>query len=184
MLFEFFLGTGLREQEVMYSTWKNVAFGGNVIAVRSRPGMGFKIKEERSVPVPDSLKLSLAERKRYRTSMLLFPGKGDRLEGHFLRILQKLALCAGLNCGECVTKKGKSCETHAVCRRCGLHKFRKTSATMHRQAGVSLPTLQKWLGHANLGTTTRYTAVADLRSERTRTQVNTSLAMLQIGGAA
>ena len=52
ILFEFFLGTGLREQEVMYTTWRNVDFTGKVISVRSKPEMGFRIKdkEERSVP--------------------------------------------------------------------------------------------------------------------------------------
>jgi len=65
MLFEFFLGTGFREQEVMFSTWKDVDFKGKVITVRSKPAMGFrpKDKEERSVPVPDSLVYALAIRK-------------------------------------------------------------------------------------------------------------------------
>ena len=97
MLFEFFLGTGLREQEVMYTTWKNIDFKGRVVAVRSRPELGFKIKdkEERSVPVPDSLIASLTQRKRQSGSMLVFPGRGGKPSGHFIRILQKLALRAG-----------------------------------------------------------------------------------------
>ncbi|WP_263367842.1 hypothetical protein [Edaphobacter bradus] len=37
----------------MYCTWGNVDFKGKVISVRSKPEMGFRIKdkEERSVPV-------------------------------------------------------------------------------------------------------------------------------------
>lgn len=55
-LFEFFLITGFREQEVAYMTWANVDFKSKVISVWSKPEMGFRVKdkEERSVPVPDS----------------------------------------------------------------------------------------------------------------------------------
>jgi integrase len=49
---------------------------------------------------------------------------------------------------------------------------------------VPAPTIQRWLGHASLSTTLRYLAAANLRSERTRSQVNTSFAALGIGGAA
>jgi integrase/recombinase XerD len=186
MLFQFFLGTGLREQEVMYTTWKNVDFKGKVVTVRSKPEMGFRIKdkEERSVPVPDALIASLTVRKRESTSMLVFPGTNGKPNGHFLRLLQHLAFRAGLNCGECVTKKGQKCSSHPVCSEWGLHKFRKSFSTMHSEAGVSAPTIQRWLGHADLATTLRYLAVADLRSERTRSQVNASFAVLNVGGAA
>jgi integrase/recombinase XerD len=185
ILFEFFLGTGFREQEVMYCTWGNVDFKGKVISVRSKPEMGFRIKdkEERSVPVPDSLIAALADRKKHSTSLLIFPGKDGKPDGHFLRALQKLAFRAGLNCGECVTRSGQSCATAAVCSEWGLHKFRRSFATMHSDAGVSAPTIQRWLGHADLATTLRYLAIADLRSERTRNQVNASFAALG-GGAA
>lgn len=186
ILFQFFLGTGFREQEVMYCTWKNVDLKGKVISVRSKPEMGFRIKdrEERSVPVPDSLIADLAIRKRASASMLVFPGPNGKPNGHFLRMLQQLAFRAGLNCGECVRKGGRKCATHPICSGWGLHKFRKTFATMHSEAGVRVSTIQRWLSHANLATTLRYLAVADLRSERTRNQVNASFAALSVGGAA
>jgi integrase/recombinase XerD len=55
LLFEFFLGTGLREQEVMHCSWQNIDFKNKVVKVRSKPMAGFRIKDkqERSVPVPD-----------------------------------------------------------------------------------------------------------------------------------
>jgi integrase/recombinase XerD len=114
--------------------------------------------------------------------MLVFPGNAGKPNGHFLRTLQRLAYRAGLNCCECITKVGKSCTAHAVCSEWGLHKFRKTFATMHSEAGVSPRTIQRWLGHSDLATTLRYLAAADLRSERTRNQVNASFAVLNIGG--
>jgi integrase/recombinase XerD len=99
MLFEFFLGTGFREQEVMFCSWKNVDFNGKVISVKSKPELGFrpKDKQERSVPVPDSLIASLQARKRKSTSMFVFSGPSGNPDGHFLRTLQKLAFRAGLN---------------------------------------------------------------------------------------
>lgn len=186
LLFEFFLGTGFREQEVMYCTWANVDLKSKVVSVRSKPEMGFRVKdkEERSVPVPDSLIDALATRKKRSTSMLLFPGKHGNPNGHFLRMLQRLAFRAGLNCRECTTKDGRGCLKYAVCGGWGLHKFRKTFATMHSEAGVSAPTIQRWLGHTDLSTTLRYLAIADLRSERTRNQVNASFAALSVGGVA
>jgi integrase/recombinase XerD len=185
-LFEFFLGTGFREQEVMYCTWANLDMKSKVASVWSKPERGFRVKdkEERSVPVPDSLIEVLANRKKRSTSVLIFPGKNGKPNGHFLRKLQKLAFQAGLNCRECVTRGGQTCSDRPVCGEWGLHKFRKTFATMHSEAGVSAPTIQRWLGHADLSTTLRYLAVADLRSERTRNQVNASFAMLSTGCAA
>jgi integrase/recombinase XerD len=185
-LFEFFLGTGFREQEVMYMTWANVDFTTKVISIWSKPEMGFRVKdkEERSVPVPDSLIYSLEARKRQKDSTLIFPTKQNNPDGHFLRRLKSLAYRAGLNCAECVSKNGKHCRTSPVCSRWGLHKFRKTYATMHSEAGVSAPTIQRWLGHSDLATTLRYLAIADMRSERTRSQVNATFAGLAIGGAS
>jgi hypothetical protein len=47
--------------------------------------------------------------------MLVFPGPKGKPNGHFLRVLQNLALRAGLNCGECVNKKGQSCNVKPIC---------------------------------------------------------------------
>jgi integrase/recombinase XerD len=186
ILFEFFLSTGFREQEVMFATWANVDFANKIVSVWSKPELGFRVKdkEERSVPVPDSLIKVLAERKKNSSSMLMFPSPNGTPNGHFLRLLQQLALRTGLNCGECTTKNGETCATRPVCGQWGLHKFRKTFATMHSEAGVSAPTIQTWLGHSDLATTLRYLAVADLRSERTRNQVNATFTALGIGGPA
>jgi integrase len=73
---------------------------------------------------------------------------------------------------------------HPICGEWGLHKFRKTFATFHSEAGVSPRTIQIWLGHSDLATTLRYLAIADLRSARTRSQVNGSFAALFAGDPA
>lgn len=110
--------------------------------------------------------------------MLIFPTPSRKADGHMLRRLQKLAYRADLNCGECITKGGLSCSTHPVCTHWGLHKFRKTFAAMHSEAGVSPLTIQRWLGHSDLSTTMRYLALADLRSDKTRSQANATFAGL------
>lgn len=172
LLFEFFLKTGFRDQEVMFSTWKNVDFKGKLIKVLSKPELGFrpKDKEERSVPVPDELITALGARRKQSTSMYIFPGANENPNGHFLRVLKQVAFRAGLNCSECVNKESMSCRTKAICKEWRLHKFRKTYATMHHEAGVPVATIQRWLGHSDLATTLRYLEIADLRSDRTRKQ--------------
>jgi len=66
LLFEFFLATGFRDQEVRYCTLRNVDFKGKVISVKSKPELRLRPedKEERSVPVPDSLIDALASRRQ------------------------------------------------------------------------------------------------------------------------
>lgn len=184
LLFDFFLKTGFREQEVMYCTWKNVDFKGRVVTVRTKLRVGFRPKDkaERSVPVPDDLIAALAARKVKNASTYIFPAGGDVPNGHFLRMLKKLALRARLNCQECLNKAGESCQTRPVCEDWVLHKFRKTFATMHHEAGVPVSTVQHWLGHEDLSTTLRYLAIADLRSDRTRQQVNTTFGGLRTCG--
>lgn len=58
---------------------------GKVISIRSRAEMGFRFKDkqERSVPVSDSLVQALAERKRHSSSMVVFPGANGKPNGHF-----------------------------------------------------------------------------------------------------
>ena len=61
--FEFFLMTGLREQEVMYCTWSEINLVRGVITVRYKPEFGFSPKayKGREVPIPDRLVKSLEE---------------------------------------------------------------------------------------------------------------------------
>jgi integrase/recombinase XerD len=164
LVYEFFLGSGCREQEVSHACWEDINFESKTYTVREHLELGFspKDREEREVPLPDSLVTALGQRRLvYPDTKLIFPNKQGKPEGHFLRRLQTLVTNAGLS--------GKY----------ELHKFRKTFATMHHEAGVSARTLQKWLGHASLETTLAYLEAADIRSERTRDQVNNSFAVLE-----
>jgi integrase/recombinase XerD len=125
------------------------------------------------VPIPAWLVDALKQMEQNAgDSSLLFPNRLSHPEGHFLGKLKALALRAGLNCGHCVNKKGRCCKDKPVCSRWSLHKFRRTFASWHHDSGFSARTLQAWLGHSSLDTTLRYLKVADLRSERIRSQVD------------
>jgi integrase/recombinase XerD len=180
-LFQFFLCTGAREQEVEYATWRDVDLNQKTFAVTEKLDFGFvpKDKEEGIIPIPDSLVELLRARKQRRPdTRLIFPGSNGKPDGHFLRILKRLALRAGMNCGQCYNRLGKCCADHFTCRRWELHRFRKTYATMHHEGGVSVRTIQRWLRHSDLETTLRYLAGSDDTSERTRQQVNATFAGL------
>jgi integrase/recombinase XerD len=182
-LLQFFLFTGARDQEVQYATWRDINFTAKTFAVTEKLDLGFspKDKEEGAIPIPDSLIDSLrARRKKYPDSRLIFPGMGGKPNGHFLRTLKQLALRGGMNCGHCYNKKGKCCATKPVCKRFELHRFRKTFATMHHEAGVSARTIQLWLRHSDLETTLKYLAASDHKSEKTREQVNNTFAFVKV----
>ena len=181
--FRFFLGSGGREQEVMYACWADVDWDAGLFNITAKRDLGWTLKdhEERSVPLPDSLLGELTRRRESRPDdRFLFPTDAGKPDGHLLRQLKRVALAAGLNCGHCRNKNGLRCDQHPVCRRFDLHKFRKTFAGMHHESGVSMRTLQDWLGHADLATTQQYLAAADKRSQRTKAQVNRTFAALEV----
>ena len=85
-------------------------------------------------------------------------------------VLKKLALRAGLNCGQCIRldtlksepcrkhelceqRKCKSCRYHPVCTLFSLHKFRRTFASMLMEAQTEVRTIQHLLGHSDISTT-------------------------------
>jgi integrase/recombinase XerD len=182
-LFQFFLCTGCRDGEVQHATWADLDFHRNLYTVKERLDLGFrpKDKEEGSIPLPDEFVERMKARRARSSTRLIFPALRGASDAHFLRILKRLAYRAGLNCGQCYDKKGRCCANRASCARYGLHRFRKTFATMHHEAGVSARTIQRWLRHSSLDTTLRYLAGSDDQSEKTRGLVNSAFA--GIGGA-
>jgi len=188
-IWQFFLGTGFREDEVAHACDTDVDFKMKTITVLEKRQWNWKPKdkEERTVPVPDALIELLKVRKSmHPDGWLIFPNTEGNPEGHFLKLLKKRALAAGLNCGHCTgTIRGKevSCKDAPCCEHWILHRFRKTFATLHHANGVGARTIQGWLGHESLETTLRYLADAELGSEKTRSQVNGSFAEIDRQGS-
>jgi integrase/recombinase XerD len=141
LVWEFFWWSGCREGEVAHAEWCDLDFQRNVLHVQPKPERGWKVKdkEDRFVPLPKALMEKLKEyRGKAQAHDLIFPAENGGVQGHFLSMLKNTVKEAGI--------KGKW----------ELHKFRKTFSSMHHESGVSVRTLQDWLGHADLATTMAY----------------------------
>jgi integrase/recombinase XerD len=64
-LFLFYLLTGMRDKEVRYCTWRDVDSRNHSVRVTAKPQWGFKPKnkEERAIPIPESLVAELKAHK-------------------------------------------------------------------------------------------------------------------------
>lgn len=153
LLYLCYLLTGLRDKEMRYLTWRDIDFRSHVIRVTTKPLYGFKPKnkEEREVPIPESLAAAL---KKYKTAQkpspdsVVFPNESGRPDKRHEFKLKRIAFHAKLNCGQCVSKHGNKCSEGAYCSNFFLHKFRHTFATRNLQDQVcDIKTLQSWMGH-------------------------------------
>jgi integrase/recombinase XerD len=143
LCFNFFLKTGERNQEVMYTCWPDIDFNQGIVRVRAKPQWGFSPKnyEEREIPVPRDLmeELKAWKAKSNPACELVFPTSRCRPKFDLLDVCKEVAERAGLDRDDF-----------------WLHKFRATFATEHLWAGVDLRTVQSWLGHKDLKSTMRY----------------------------
>jgi integrase/recombinase XerD len=155
--YEFFLMTGMREQEVMHTYWSDVNFAASTVRVSHKPDRGWtpKAYKEREIPIPMKLvkKLKAWKTKADKTCGLVFPTSGCNPKLDFLDCLKACAERAELEKEDF-----------------WLHKFRATFATRCLWAGVDLRTVQQWLGHSDMESTMRY--LKPSRSEKVREKVN------------
>ena len=120
-----------------------------------------------------------AWRVTHSKSLLIFPNGQNQPNGHLLRDLKNVALRGELNCGHCdSTDEGKrvTCKDQAVCEQFYLHKFRHTFACMHLLAGVDVRTVQLWLGHSDLETTSCYLKAISGKQKGVREKVDATFA--------
>jgi integrase len=155
--YQFFLMTGEREQEVMFTNWSDVNFAASTVRVSHKPDAGWTPKgyKEREIPIPAKLAKSLkaSKAKSAKDCSLVFPTAGCRPRLDFLDCLKAVAERAKLD------PDGF-----------WLHKFRATFATRCLWAGVDLRSVQEWLGHSDMESTMRY--LKPSRSQQTRDKVN------------
>ena len=142
LLFEFFLMTGMREQEVIYATDRCLDFSNCTVSVKHNTDYAWtpKAYKERCIPVPKALmtKLKAMLVKRGKGG-LLFPTKNHLPKFDFLDMAKAIAKRAGIDESEV-----------------WLHKFRATFATRALWGNVDLRTVQDWMGHVDLASTLRY----------------------------
>jgi integrase/recombinase XerD len=155
--YEFFLMTGMREQEVMYTYWSDVNLAASTVKVTHKPDRGWtpKAYKEREIPIPTKLVKALKEWKAKSDKLcaLVFPTSGCQPKLNFLDDLKAVAERAKV-------------DPDAY----WLHKFRSTFATRCLWAGVDLRTVQLWLGHTDMESTMRY--LKPSRSQQVREKVN------------
>jgi integrase len=155
--YEFFLMTGLREQEVMYTYWSDVNLAASTVRVSHKSDRGWtpKAYKEREIPIPAKLVTSLRawKAKSDKSCSLVFPTAGCNPKLDFLDSLKAVA------------ERGKLDKENFW-----LHKFRATFATRCLWAGVDLRTVQQWLGHSDMESTMRY--LKPSRSQHVREKVN------------
>ena len=154
--------TGMREQEVMYTTWPDVNLNHATVSVKWKPEYGWtpKAYKERTIPIPAKLveRLKAAKKSALPGCKLVFPTSGCKPKLDFLDCLKA-----------CVRRDGELEPEEFY-----LHKFRATFATWSLWAGVDLRTVQSWLGHSDLESTLRY--LKPSRSKETRAKVDTIFA--------
>jgi integrase/recombinase XerD len=160
--YEFFLMTGMREQEVMYTYWSDVNFAASTVRVTHKPDRGWtpKAYKEREIPIPAKLakRLKAWKAKADKGCSLVFPTAGCNPKLDFL------------DCLKAVAERAKLDEDNFW-----LHKFRATFATRCLWAGVDLRTVQQWLGHSDMESTMRY--LKPSRSQQVRQKVNEIFAL-------
>lgn len=158
---DFFLMTGMREQEVMHCAWSDVDLTGAIVKVTHKPDLGWtpKAYRERVIPIPTRLVtlLKAAKARSDKTCKLVFPTAGCRPKLDFLDCLKACAERAELDKADF-----------------WLHKFRATFATLHLRAGVDLRTVQDWMGHSDIESTMRY--LSPSMTPETRAKVNETFA--------
>lgn len=162
--FEFFLQTGMREQEVIYCRPENVNHKHGTVSVRRNDQFGWTAKAYKGREIPISLWLNqkLAARKLPPNAKLLFATRTGEPKLDFLDCCKAIAQRAGLDP-----------------ENFWLHKFRATMATIHLQAGVDFRTVQKWLGHVDSASTLRYLRPA--RGEEVQRKVNHTWSVIAPG---
>src|SRR6202041_2274377 len=140
--YEFFLMTGMREQEVIYATDRCVDFASRTVSVKHNPAYDWspKMYKERTIDVPqyliDKLKAMLVGRGK---GGLLFPTANGLPKFDFLDGLKAIARRAGI-------------DEDTV----WLHKFRSTFCTRAIWATEDFALVQRWMGHEDVESTMRY----------------------------
>ena len=157
--FEFFLGTGFREQEVIFCYKKDVNVDQHTVSVSAKPELNWSPKayQERTIPISDELAESLKiwMEKSNPDCPLLFPTSGCKPKKDFLDCLKKIAI------------RGNVSYTKNYWR---LHRFRSTFGTWCDWGHLGLGTIQERMGHKDVESTMRY--LRSSRGKETRNKVN------------
>lgn len=166
-LVHFLLKTGFRDDEIAHAQYSDINFANATVNVTPKPRGSFpgfpeitwtpknSSAREKDIVIDDALLKRLQARKtRYdaKSKSLIFPNVKGKPNNHLIRVIQRLAKEAGVE------------------GRIGLHKFRKTFATMvAKEEGIEAARVL--LGHEDIVTTQRYLAADEIAPEQDRKAV-------------
>jgi site-specific recombinase XerD len=133
-------GTGLRLSEMCHLRVEHIDSHADRMCIRVEQGKGAK---DRYVPLaPDVLEVLRAWWRTARPSGWMFGAARDPAQPMDVKSAQRWYRASCAQAG--ITKRG------------GIHSLRHAYATHLLEAGYDLYSLQQWLGHGHVSTTTRY----------------------------
>jgi len=124
---------GLRKTELFNLEWTDIDFTRNVLTVRNKAGFTTKSKKNRTIELHPKLKAILAKHKK-DTGRCFDVTNFRRIFGRIARAIKMPDL--------------------------KIHELRHTFASQALMAGIPMPTVSKWLGHASFSTTQIYCHIA------------------------
>jgi site-specific recombinase XerD len=140
-------GAGLRVSEIVTLEWRDILFSEHKIHIKNAKG-----KKDRMVMLPYSIVSSLDYyRKLYQPNKYVFEGQfaGEPYSTGSAQAVMRAAL----------KKSGLS--KHAT-----VHSLRHSFATHLLESGTDIRYIQKFLGHASIKTTTIYTHVSKMATDK------------------
>jgi integrase len=148
-VFQCYLRSGLRKQELENLEWTDVDFNAATITVSEKLDFKPKDYEQRTIEIDDTL-LGILKELAHRGKYVFANGAGHKYTHSW--------------------DDAKRIGEKAKVGGCHPHRFRATYATRLLQNGVDLKTVQKLLGHKSLESTMRYLSKAE--SPKVRAKVN------------
>lgn len=154
-MIHFLLNTGFREEEMMYTYWRDITFKEGSINVSAKPEYDWTPKDneprEQDIVLQEKfIERMKARKKRSGNSLLIFPTEVGKPDGNFLRIVKRIAKKAGI-----------------MDKRITLHGFRRTFGSMVAKT-YGLEQARIWLGHGKLETTQKYIAADEMTTTESR----------------
>ena len=171
VVYNTFMRTGMREQEVMYLERDNFDFKNMTVTVLARDDNGFLIKDraERTFPLNKDLAVMLQGWIADYPGRYIFGTSKGKVNGELLPTLKRLARRAGLNCGRCETcRPNVNRPNKQQCERWLLKTFRSTWITAQFRAGYDPITIMSWSGHADMKTVQMYAVPAEAKDTQER----------------
>lgn len=140
-LFQFFLYTGMRRDEVRFLEWSDIDFKRKIIRVQNKDKFSTKTEKGRNIPMHPIVEKILRKRKQDSGFVFSSPEGGVYSVNVWVIYIKRKA-------------KKLNIENATI------HNFRHTFASWLVMEGIDLPTIAQLLGHSDIKTTMIYSHLA------------------------